>query len=106
VKEITAKLLASILFLSGAANAEAVKKSSYVEGTVVGARRFRQGLTSRTKINLREDGEHETADSRRFCGDWEKKINQLHGKRVRIDLVYKEYAPGECIKIDRIEILE
>jgi hypothetical protein len=106
MKEITAKLLASILFLTGAVNAETVKNSSYVEGTVVGARRFRQGLTSRTKISLREDGEHETADSRRFCGNWERKLNQLRGKRVRIDLIYKQYDPGECWKIDRIEILD
>jgi hypothetical protein len=106
MREITAKLLASILFLAGGGNAETVKKSSYIEGTVVGARRFRQGLTSKTKISFREDGEHKTADSRRFCGDWEKKLNQLRGKQVRIDLIYKEYAPGECLKIDRIEILD
>jgi hypothetical protein len=106
LKKITVKLLAFILFLAGAASAETVKKYSYVEGTVVGARRFRQGLTSRTKISLREDGEYEAADSRRFCGNWEKKLNQLRGKRIRIDLIYKEYAPSECLKIDRIEILD
>ena len=98
-------LLAGILFLAGSTRAESVKRSLYIEGTVVGAQRFRRGIRYTTKISFREDVEHEAAESRRFCGDWQGQINRLRGKHIRLALKEKEYAPGECQKINGIELL-
>jgi hypothetical protein len=98
-------LLAGVILLGGSASPETVKRSTYVEGTVVRAQRFRKGLRYTTKISLKEDADHEAADSRRFCGNWEKQLNNLRGKHVRLNLEYKEYAPNECWKINKIELL-
>jgi len=106
VKKFAAEfLLAAMLLLSGSASAESVKISLFVEGTVIGAQRFRHGLKYTTKISLREDAGHEAAESRRFCGDWEEQINGLRGQRIRLELNYKEYAPNECRKINTLELL-
>jgi hypothetical protein len=64
----------------------------YIEGTVIGAQPFRNGLKYTTKISLQEDRGHQAADSRRFCGNWEKQVNKLRGKHVRLNLDYKEYV--------------
>ena len=106
MKKSAAKfLLVAILALSGSAVPESVKISMFVEGTVIGAQRFRHGLKYTTKVSLREDAGNSGAESRRFCGDWEDQINSLRGKRIRLELDYKEYAPNECRKINTLELL-
>ena len=104
MKSTTLGLLLAAL-LATSVSAESVKHSLYLEGTVIGAQRFRQGLKYVTKISLQEDVEHEAAESRRFCGNWEKQINRLRGKRIRVNLEYKEYAPNECRAITSINLL-
>lgn len=98
-------LFAVLLFLSSSAIPETVEHSMYIEGRVIGAQRFRKTLKNTTKISFQEDGQTPDVDRRRFCGNWEKRINKLRGKRIRLNLAYKEYAPDECRKINGVEIL-
>jgi hypothetical protein len=85
---------------------ESTKHSTYVEGTVVNAKKLRAssgGIT--TKITLQEDAGVQAVQDRRFCGDWQRKIDRLRGKRIHMDLYYKEYAPSECLRIRNVAIL-
>jgi len=98
-------LLACLLFLGSAAICETVTHSIYIEGQVIGAQRFWKNFKYTTKIRFQEDAQAPDAETRRFCGNWEEQVNKLRGKRIRLNLVYKEYAHDECSKISSIEVL-
>jgi hypothetical protein len=106
MRRLTSQFLLTVLFLAGATAAETVLHSLFLEGTVVRAQRLRQGFKYVTKIELREDLPTEAVRARRFCGDWQDRINEFRGKHIRVNLLFKEYAPNECEKITAIELLK
>lgn len=105
MKQVARLTLILCLMLSALMFSESVKRSSYLEGVVVRAQRFRCSGRFTTKITLQEDADYPAAGTRRFCGDWQQKINRFRGKRIHVDLYYKEYAPGECQRIKSIRVL-